>query len=440
MKNLLLILQVATVAFLCAGCEEREWNNPFDADCPKETWTPMNFNVNQDGEALFLTWNQPNQNISGFRIKKTVGSQQWDFSVGAKATSWIDASLVDGEEHIYELRAYAGSNMSNAVTRSSSPVLKRGTFTDARDGAIYNWVRIGDQKWMAENLKYRLSHYNLTPAAINGSANSNNQLLPGRILVYQTSDGRSGKLQVVEYGYNLKIRWITYNFDGSIYSSGENLVIRGTYSCDLDLGKESGAKTDFWWAINNDVERFLTPQNNAVFSLYTESNNFNNAVVNNGIYVYENNSALLETYGLLYNWYLVNSGTICPQGWHIPSDTEWKKLEKFLGMSDADADKENAWRGAGTGGKLKETGTAHWADQNVASNSSEFTALPGGYFQCASQSYSYSVLRTFGFFWCSPTSPDLAYARVLYNSSDQVFRYNYKDYKTVGMSVRCVCN
>ena len=57
---------------------------------------------------------------------------------------------------------------------------------------------------------------------------------------------------------------------------------------------------------------------------------------------------------------------ICPEGWHLPSDTEWKQLTDYLG--------ENA------GGKLKEAGTTHWNAPNTeATNESGFTALPGGY-------------------------------------------------------------
>jgi len=39
-----------------------------------------------------------------------------------------------------------------------------------------------------------------------------------------------------------------------------------------------------------------------------------------------------ETYGVLYNW--PAAITACPEGWHLPSDAEWKQLEMYLGMSE----------------------------------------------------------------------------------------------------------
>ena len=83
---------------------------------------------------------------------------------------------------------------------------------------------------------------------------------------------------------------------------------------------------------------------------------------------YNNDPANDSSYGRLYNYYAVaDSRGLAPTGWHIPSDSEWTTLSTFLG-GDAVA-----------GGKMKEAGTAHWLDPNTgATNSSGFTALPGG--------------------------------------------------------------
>lgn len=88
----------------------------------------------------------------------------------------------------------------------------------------------------------------------------------------------------------------------------------------------------------------------------------------------------VETYGLFYNAYAVHdSRNLAPEGWHVASDAEWKQLEMYLGMSQADADSEG-WRGTGEGGKLKEAGLAHWDNPNAgAHNAVGFTALAGGF-------------------------------------------------------------
>jgi uncharacterized protein (TIGR02145 family) len=82
---------------------------------------------------------------------------------------------------------------------------------------------------------------------------------------------------------------------------------------------------------------------------------------------YNNTSTYKDIYGALYNWYTVNTGKLCPVGWHVPSDAEWTTLTTYLGG------------GSEAGGKLKETGTTHWSSPNTgATNESGFTALPGG--------------------------------------------------------------
>ena len=72
------------------------------------------------------------------------------------------------------------------------------------------------------------------------------------------------------------------------------------------------------------------------------------------------------TFGAIYNYYAVNTGKLCPVGWHVPSDDEWDTLISFLGGRDVAAP------------KLIETGSIHWKSPNDgATNESGFTALPG---------------------------------------------------------------
>jgi uncharacterized protein (TIGR02145 family) len=72
-------------------------------------------------------------------------------------------------------------------------------------------------------------------------------------------------------------------------------------------------------------------------------------------------------YGALYSWRILDSGNLCPAGWHVPAIDELGVLETYLGGA------------AVAGGKLKETGTIHWELPNLgATNESGFTLIPNG--------------------------------------------------------------
>jgi uncharacterized protein (TIGR02145 family) len=150
---------------------------------------------------------------------------------------------------------------------------------------------------------------------------------------------------------------------------------------------------------------------------------------------YDNDPANAETYGRLYNWYaLDDSRNIAPDGWHVPTDDEWKQLEMYLGMSQAEAD-ISGWRGTDEGGKLKEAGTIHWNEPNTgATNESGFSALPGGY---RSYNGSFSDLGSHAYFWCSPEASSPKWVRWLDYSHSQVYR-TYANFGGNGQSVRCV--
>lgn len=145
-----------------------------------------------------------------------------------------------------------------------------------------------------------------------------------------------------------------------------------------------------------------------------------------------------ETYGKLYNWYALMGITtaedatpteaqiaarkkFAPTGWHVPSDSEWITLTNFLGDY--------------AGGKMKETGTAHWNNPNAdATNSSGFTGLPGGY---RNGNGAFGYIGGYGNWWSSTeVNTSHAWARNLDYSNGWVSR-NDTD-KAFGFSVRCL--
>lgn len=90
---------------------------------------------------------------------------------------------------------------------------------------------------------------------------------------------------------------------------------------------------------------------------------------------YNNNVSNKDIYGALYNWYVVKTGRLCPEGWHVPTDNEWHEMILYLDPN-AVMDLEESCI---AGGKLKEEGTAHWITPNQgATDDYGFKALPAG--------------------------------------------------------------
>ncbi len=140
------------------------------------------------------------------------------------------------------------------------------------------------------------------------------------------------------------------------------------------------------------------------------------------------------TYGVLYNWPAASKA--CPSGWHLPTDEEWKVLEKNQGMSQSDADLDGNRTSGSVGGKLKEAGTSHWLSPNTsASNRIGFTALPGG----IRYSGGFDGRGGYAYFWSASTNGTAnAWYRTLDSSQDGVYRYNFS--RSCGYSVRCLLN
>jgi uncharacterized protein (TIGR02145 family) len=159
---------------------------------------------------------------------------------------------------------------------------------------------------------------------------------------------------------------------------------------------------------------------------------------NNGIiekFCYGNIATNCDTYGGLYLWdemmqYSTQPGIqgICPDGWHIPTDVEWCTLTVFIDPTvNCSA---TGWSGTNAGTKMKST--SGWVSGN-GTNTSGFTALPGGWRQYPN--YFYAV--GYGaYFYSSTESVNFVWNRSLTYNNPKVYRIDHD--KGWGYSVRCV--
>ena len=139
-----------------------------------------------------------------------------------------------------------------------------------------------------------------------------------------------------------------------------------------------------------------------------------------GSVFYDNDSINLATYGRLYNWQGAQGAA--PENWSLASDDEWKALEMALGMTQADADADAAWRNSGNvGTQLKLGGSS---GMNLLLGGSEYN---GGYYN----------LGTWGEYWIY-REYDTLYAWSRYVDSSQEGVYRTWDYKTSRFPVRCI--
>jgi uncharacterized protein (TIGR02145 family) len=157
---------------------------------------------------------------------------------------------------------------------------------------------------------------------------------------------------------------------------------------------------------------------------------------------YDNDTTNNDLYGKLYNWFAVDdSRGLCPTGWHVPSDDDWKKLEKFLGMSKEEADKISLTaRGTDEGGKLKSIRTEpaphpRWQSPNTgATDEVGFAGLPGGEIDFLG---GFEEIGRRGNWWSSTGSDGLrAFYREIIWVKSSIHRS--PRLMTTGYSVRCV--
>jgi uncharacterized protein (TIGR02145 family) len=221
------------------------------------------------------------------------------------------------------------------------------------------------------------------------------------------------------YHYRVK----TVSCGGTIYGSDQQFTTTAVLTVtdyDGNVYNTVTIGTQIWMASNLKTTKY---NDGTTIPLVTDNGTW--AGLTTPAYCWYNNDATTNeaTYGALYNWYAINTGKLCPTGWHVSTDAEWTTLSTYLGGEST------------AGGALKETGTTHWSSPNTgATNSTGFTGVPGG---SRMNNGTFVNIGTMDQIWtATETSASVAAFRFLYYSNASV---NWSsNYEQMGLSVRCV--
>ncbi|MDA3820820.1 MAG: FISUMP domain-containing protein [Candidatus Delongbacteria bacterium] len=247
----------------------------------------------------------------------------------------------------------------------------------------------------------------------------------------------------------------------------------GTFTASLTVSNAQGSATETKTAYitisddnddNGDIVdgQFTDPRDAKTYNTVTigdqtwMAENLNYAGnVNGNSWYYDDESANGDIYGRLYDLDAALEGAstssdnpsgvqgICPDGWHLPSDDEWKELEAAVDAT-YDYSDNNEWdvegfRGDDAGSALAGN-SALWndgeLDDHASFGTSGFTALPGGR---RTSSGGYTGIHEYGYWWSTTGSvlfSDNAFFRSLYFQEKGANRTSYK--KDNSLSVRCV--
>ena len=229
----------------------------------------------------------------------------------------------------------------------------------------------------------------------------------------------------------------------------------GSFTCGGTLTDTRDSKTyntiligsQCWMAQNLNIGSKIAgannQANNSTIEKYCYSDLETNCNVYGGLYQWAEMAQYLNGATNTTSWSPVPTGNvqgICPNGWHIPTHDEWTTLERAVCTSSTCSTDfpyditTYGYRGTDEGNKLKESGTSHWLSGNNGTNSSNFTALPGGY---RGNGGSFGGIIGYGDWWTATEyGATYAWDRYLYYSNATVDRAHNS--KAGGFSVRCL--
>lgn len=226
-------------------------------------------------------------------------------------------------------------NFDNSVISSAN------NFVDTRDNTTYPCIKIGNQIWMAENLRYATPGGPLSGCYTWGEATFSTKSITSLDDVPLTDD------EWMEIAYRVA-RDPQYN-SWPQYASGSRT---GTVMISRNIGNVMGYG-----------QAYLNNMFASRYPLYSEA--FTKTVLSDANFLKKLGDKKLEEAEVANNHYSLANGYLysydgataaVPEGWRLPTDDDWKALEMTLGLSMDDANKMEAWRGEGLSKLLSASG------------------------------------------------------------------------------------
>jgi uncharacterized protein (TIGR02145 family) len=288
-------------------------------------------------------------------------------------------------------------------------------------------------------LTTNVNNFSSTTADIEGKVTSNggsavssqgicwgineNPTISGNKIIGTGSESFTIKITGLTPGINYYVRAYATNGAGTGYGNQKSFQTSIEQITDIDGNIYHSVKigTQVWMVENLKTTKY---RDGSPIPNVTDGNSWGTG--STGAYCWYNNDG--PTYkniqGTLYNWQAVNTGNLCPTGWHVPNTVDWTVLTDYLGGL------------AVAGGKLKQTGTTGWADPNIgATNETGFIAVGGGMRNTTNGTFA--QIGTNGYWWSateSTTTHSLRRGMASPSASVSVGD-NPKNY---GLSVRCI--
>ncbi len=378
--------------------------NDFNATIPSPTDLQI---TNSTITSVTLNWQFNSTGEDGFKIERKYEGGSWEQLTTVTANNYEDTDFDLNTQVYYRVCAYVGTYNSSWVENDFDATIPPPENLDITANSVttvtLSWDyshsghegfkidrQVNEGAWEGE---FETLNAGQTSFSDNG-LDLNNNIYSYRIYAFynQYQSTKTENLITLKCGYPL-----IDTRDGNEYET-------------LEIGNQCWIKENLAYLPS------VSPPSNG-----SETNPYYYVYDYQGTNVSEAKAtSKYQTYGVLYNW--PASLDACPTGWHLSTDDEWTVLIDYLGGESV------------AGGKMKEIGTIHWDSPNTgATNSSGFTALPGG------RRYSNGFLTYLGYIgdWWS-SSVHSGYP--LYRSLNSTSGRSYRDYdsKAYGFSVRCL--